>query len=190
MIVKKLKYNLDDDKETIVKISMDKYGLFSADIPMIVRSVCNDVVTKEPTLMDAVRKVESLIYFYRQQKTQTEHVILLNFRRKRQPFINDGIHFGLNYLIAEKTTFGEIIRYVLARIEHGKILRVGNSIDQYDKDALSLDDCVEMKFDFDTYNEIKSLHDKLENLCTALEKFTKDETQLRQLLGSQTKLLK
>lgn len=187
MVVKKLKFDIKGNgEETVIKISMDSKGIFSADIPMYIRPVVGFVCSDCKTLSEAVEIVNKAVSEYRKHKEKTERVILIESRLLNQEFLNDGIGVQMNYLICDKVTFGKQVRYWYVKedpFNENKLRQTGNSITTFrsifDKGVVG-GESTEIPYTEDNYNSIKAihegmkvLHDKLNLICNSKENILK-----------------
>ena len=193
-VVKKLKFDIDGDGTiTEIKISINRVGEFSADIPMYVKSATHSVVSGLPTMHEAINLVNDIIAEYQKCKEIEKWVILIEFKRDNTPFLNEGIAMRFNYLVALKTVFGKRVNYHLINKDmNGEWSVPGNHIETYrysssDKGVIA-GDSLELDLTEEKYASIKDLHDKLELLCDKLSEICNSETKLMELFDNSNKL--
>lgn len=192
-VVKKLKFDLDGDGiETIIKVSIDSKGVFSADVPLKVKSCVGKTATGLGSMFEAINLVNEMVRTYQDTKRTEKWVILIDFKRDRQPFLNKGVCMRLNYLIANKKQFGEQVNYVLIdKGMDGEYREVGNYISTTDfaNRGVVAGQSLEIDYTEEKIKAIAELHAKLETLCSKLSDICNNETQLMQLLSSSLNLL-
>lgn len=192
-VVKKLKFDLNGDGEqTEIKISINSKGEFSADIPMYVKASTHKTVTGLATMYEAINLVNEIVREYQQLKRTEKMIIIIEFKKDRQPFINSGVGMKLNYIIANKKEFGKQVNYKwIERDNNGNFREVGNYISttRFANDGVVAGESLEIDYTEEIYKTIQDLHFKLENLCTKLSEICNNENQLMQLVGNNLNLL-
>lgn len=192
-VVKRLKYDLDGDGiETVIKVSINSNGQFSADVPLHLKSCTHKVVCGLSTMHEAINLVDEIVTEYKQLKKTEKWVILIEFKRDRQPHLNNGVGMKLNYLIANKKQFGKQVSYALIdKGMNGKYREIGNSIStsRFANEGVVAGESLEIDFSEEKIKMIEDLHAKLELLCSKLSEICNNENQLMQLVGNTINLL-
>jgi len=192
-IIKKLKYDLDGDGiETVIKISIDSKGNFSADVPLHVKSCTRKCVVGLTSMGAAINLVDDIVREYQQAKRTEKWVILIEFKKHKQPFLNEGIGMKLNYLIANKHQFGKQIDYkVVDKDMNGNYREIGNHVSEssFANEGVVAGKSLEIDFTEEKLQTIKDLQSKLEFLCEKLSEICNSEEQFMSLVGNNIKLL-
>jgi hypothetical protein len=192
-IVKKLKYDLEGTGvETEIKISINSKGEFSADVPMYVRAVTHKTVTGLATLNEAINLVKEIVREFQEAYRTEKMIIIIEFKKDKQPFINSGVCMKLNYIIANKKEFGKSVNYkFIEKDKQGNFREVGNYIptSRFANNGVVAGESLEIDYTEEVYKTIEDLHFKLENLCSKLSEICNNENQLMQLVGNNLNLL-
>jgi hypothetical protein len=192
-IVKKLKYDLDGDGiQTEIKVSINSKGEFSADVPLYLKSCTHKVVSGLSTMYEAINLVDEIVKEYQQLKRTEKWVIIIEFKRDKQHFLNKGIGMKLNYLIANKKQFGRQVSYMLIDKDmNGNYREIGNSISssRFANEGVVAGESLEIDYSEEKIKTIEDLHSKLEILCSKLSEICNNESQLMQLVGNTFNLL-
>lgn len=195
-IVKRLKYDLDGTGEiTVIPIKVNTAGLFSADLPMPVKSATLQVVSNVSTLADALKQVENIITAYQQLQRTEKQIILINFSREPVPFLNSGIGLSLNYVVANKHVFGRQIYYrIMQHLPDGTWQEQVNTVPTHRwnraiNEGVIGGESLEIEFTPERYQTLADLHERLEQLSQKLETFCSTEALFLQLVASTSFLL-
>lgn len=192
-IVKKLKYDLDGDGvQTEIKVSINSKGEFSADVPMSLKSCTHKVVVGLATMHEAINLVNEIVEEYQQLKRTEKWVIIIEFKKDDQHFLNKGIGMKLNYLIANKKQFGKQVSYMLIdKVMDGEYREIGNYISssRFANEGVVAGESLEIDYTEEKLKTIEDLHSKLELLCSKLSEICNNESQLMQLVGNTFNLL-
>lgn len=193
-VVKKLKFDINGDgEETIIKISINSKGKFSADVPLYVKSATYKVVSEIGTMDEAIALVNKIITEYQSFSRTEKWVILIEFRRERTPFINQGISMSLNYAIANKKQFGKQIDYALITKDmSGKYRESGSSIPTYrhsHTEGVVGGETLELEYTEEKIKVIEDLSMRLELLCDKLSELCNSESQFMMLVANTMKML-
>ena len=193
-VVKKLKFDINGDgEENIIKISINSKGKFSADVPLYVKSATYKVVSEIGTMDEAIALVNKIITEYQSFSRTEKWVILIEFRRERTPFINQGISMSLNYAIANKKQFGKQIDYALITKDmSGKYRESGSSIPTYrhsHTEGVVGGETLELEYTEEKIKVIEDLSMRLELLCDKLSELCNSESQFMMLVANTMKML-
>lgn len=192
-IVKKLKYDIDGNGLiTEIRVSINSKGEFSADVPLYVKSCTHKTVTGLSTMYETINLVDEIVKEYQQLKRTEKWIILIEFKRTRQQFINKGIGMKLNYLIANKKQFGEQVSYMLIDKDiNGNYTEVGNTISssRFANEGVVAGESLEIDYSEEIIKTIEDLQEKLEILCDKLSEICNNENQFMQLVGETFNLL-
>lgn len=195
-IVKRLKFDLDGTGEiTLVPIKVNTAGVFSADLPMLVKSATHRVVSDVATLAEALEQVNSIITAYQALQRTEQQVILIHFRREPVPFLNEGIGLSLNYVVANKHVFGKQISYRIMRLlPDGTWEEMVNSVPTHRwkgpvNEGVVGGESLELGFTPERYQTLTDLNERLNALAGKLEQFCSTETGFLQLVTSTSLLV-
>lgn len=189
-VVKKLKFDLNGTgEETIIKVSVNSKGMFSADIPLYVRTVTHIVCSDEPTLQSALDKVTKAVFEYINAIQLEERVILIQVSRQRQEFLNNGIGMQLSYVVCDKIINGKNITYHVVDSDNRRLgNRITTSRSNWDKGVVG-GESTEIPFTKEAFERIKDIHKKLENLTEQLQNICNDSSVLTLFLQNNSTLL-
>lgn len=194
-IVKKIKYDLEGNGvETVIKVSINSKGEFSADVPLHITSCTQKCVVRLPTMHEAINLVNEIVSEYQKAKLTEKWVILIEFKRNKTPFLNKGVGMKLNYLIANKRQFGKQVSYNLIEKDmDGNYRELANTIPSslsvVGNEGVVAGESLEIDYSEEKIKAIEDLHSKLEVLCSKLFEICNNESQLMQLVGTTFNLL-
>ncbi len=195
-VVKKLKFDIDGDGvETIIKISINSKGKFSADVPLYVKSATYKVVCDIETMDEAIELVNKIISEYQSLSRTEKWVILIEFRREKTPFLNQGISMSLNYAIANKKQFGKHVEYCLIDKDmNGEYREVGNNLSTSKFSSIINEgviggESLELEYTEEKIKVIEDLSMRLELLCDKLSELCNSESQFMMLVFNTMKML-
>jgi hypothetical protein len=195
-IVKKIKVKIEDSgDESIIKISIDAKGEFSADLPLFVRAATGKTISQCKNMIEAIDLVYVIVAEYRQLRTTEKRVILIRFKRTEAPFLNSGVSLAFNYAIANKIQFGNQISYKLMRKRiGGKLEEIGNELPYADyhytqNGGVIGGKSVELEYSDETLQAIESINSKLEMLSSKLYELCNSEKLFMQLVEGTLKAL-
>ena len=193
-IVKKLKFDIDGDgKETIIKVSINSSGKFSADVPLELKGATHKTVSEIETMNGAIERVWEIVREYQALSRTEKWVILIEFRRDNTPFLNEGISMSLNYAIANKKQFGKQVEYCLVRKDmSGEFVEVGNYLPTH-KFSQTVGviggETLELEYTEEKLKTIEDLSGKLNLLCQKLSELCNSENQFMMLVSNTMKML-
>jgi len=173
-VLKKLKYDFGHG-EVVVTVKMDSKGVISSDIPSYVWSATGIHTGGCQTLQECIDRCNNAYLSYTQLTTTVERVILVEFRRENAPFLNEGRGMHLNYLVADKVSFGRKVKYHACHQEmfNSKVWRrltneVERSIIHGQSKGVNPGHSVEIPFSEEAYAKIEDIHKRLDDLCDLL----------------------
>ncbi len=188
--VKKLTFDLEGNGEmTVVKISVNSKGEFSADLPLFLKSANQDTVSRCESLDQAEKKVYRLVHEYRKFKETIKRVILIEFQQNSIPHINSGIGMSFCYCVADKVTFGKRVEYRLVsksmngeyQSEYGQELPTMRQ--NYLDNGVVAGESIELDFTESNIRAITDLHDKLDTLCQKLKDLCSTDMMILTFIG-------
>lgn len=193
-VVKKLKFDIDGDGiQTTIKVSINAEGKFYADVPLHVKMITQDAVSGCTSMKEAVDKVHHLIFEYQNAVETTSRVILIDFKRQRTPFLNEGISMSFNYIVANKVQLGKKITYkVLCKESDGKYRQPGNDVpttSHWNGEGVIAGKSLELEYTEERMQTIEYIHENLEVLCQKLYLICNSENTFVEFINSTVKML-